>query len=216
MLQKILIGLGVVVLGFVGLVATRPAEFAVERSIGIAAPPEIPYALVNDLHNFNLWSPWDQKDPQMKRTFEGSASGVGAVYGWSGNKDVGTGKMTIVESKPAELVAMKLDFIEPMTATNQTVWTFKPIASGTQVTWSMQGHNNFAGKAFALFMDMDKMIGSDFETGLANMKKVSEDRAAKAAAAAAATAAAAAAAPPAPEGTPASGGSGEPPKKLED
>lgn len=216
MFKKILIGLVVVLAVLAGIVATRPDSFAVERSTTIQATPEFAFALVNDFHRWNEWSPWDKLDPTMKRTFEGASAGSGALYSWTGNDKVGEGKMTIEESKPNEFVRIKLEFIKPFASTNSTIFTFTPAGKDTQVKWKMEGHNNFMSKAFSMFMDMDKMVGGDFERGLASMKtgaeasakKAAEEKAAaeKAAAekAAAEAAAAAQAAPPA-EGQPSAG-----------
>ncbi|WP_146646356.1 SRPBCC family protein [Labilithrix luteola] len=174
MLRKVLIGLAVVVALFVVVVATRPAQFHIERSIEIATSPDRPFAQVNDFHAWAAWSPYDKLDPQVTRTFEGPTSGKGAVYGWKGNEKVGEGRMTIEKSTPSSEIGIKLEFTKPFAATNQATFTFAPSASGTKVTWAMDGENNFISKAFALFVDMDKMIGADFEKGLAAMKTVAE------------------------------------------
>lgn len=174
MLRKILIGIAVVVALLVVVVVTRPAAFHIERSTTIAAPPEIPFALVNDFHAFGSWSPWEKLDPNMQRTFEGAASGVGAQYEWRGNKDVGAGRMTIEKSDKPSRIVTKLQFLEPFEATNQATYTFVPTAEGTKVTWAMDGNNNFVSKAFSLVMDMDEVVGADFERGLAAMKQVAE------------------------------------------
>lgn len=210
MLKKILLGLVVAVLALVGFIASRPDEFSLQRSATIPAPPEVAFALVNDFHNWGQWSPWDKLDPNQKTTFDGAPSGTGAKYAWVGNDDVGEGRMTIEESKPNELVRIKLEFIKPFEATNITTFHFKPEGEGVSVTWKMEGHNNFMSKAFDLFMNMDKMVGKDFEKGLASMKtaaeaevkkraeeaaKVAAEKAAAEKAAAEAAAAAAAAAP---------------------
>lgn len=174
MVKKILIGLLVVILILVVVIATRPPEFKVERSTTINAPPATVYGHVNDFHKWQAWSPWEKMDPAMTRTISGPESGTGAKYHWVGNNKVGEGSMEITESKPAELVKIKLDFIKPMAATSDTVFTFTPEGSGTKVTWTMSGKNNFMAKAFSLVMNMDKMVGGDFEKGLAQMKAVSE------------------------------------------
>ena len=132
------------------------------------------FAQVNDFHKWAAWSPWEKIDPNMKKTYEGSPAGNGAVYSWAGNKDVGEGRMTITDSKPGELVRIKLEFMKPWAATNATDFTFTPQGNQTGVKWTMSGDKNFMAKAFTLFMDMDKMIGNDFEKGLAQMKSVSE------------------------------------------
>ncbi|WP_367870927.1 SRPBCC family protein [Luteolibacter sp. Populi] len=174
MLRKILLGLAAILLILIGVIAMQPPDFKVERSATVSAPPATVFGQVNDFHKWEAWSPWEKLDPALKRTFEGPESGVGAKYGWVGNSKVGEGKMTIEDSRPAELVKIKLEFIKPMAATSDTVFTFTPEGPGTKVTWTMSGKNNFMAKAFGLFMNMDKMVGGDFEKGLAQMKAVAE------------------------------------------
>jgi hypothetical protein len=128
---------------------------------------------VNDLHKWEAWSPWDRMDPNSKKTFSGPGAGVGASYSWVGPK-TGEGRMTLVESRPAELVRLKLDFVKPFKANNTAEFTFTVKGDQTVVTWSMTGRNNFMGKAFGLIMNFDKMCGGDFEKGLANLKSVTE------------------------------------------
>jgi uncharacterized protein YndB with AHSA1/START domain len=154
------------------------------RSTTIAAPPSIVFEQVNDFHKWEAWNPWDKVDPAMKKTYEGSPAGVGAVYAWVGNKDVGEGKMTIAESRPGQLVRISMEFFKPMAGTSTTEFTFVPQGDGTLVTWSMSGENSFVGKAMCLFMNMDKMIGGQFEKGLADMKVAAESAAGTTAAAA--------------------------------
>jgi len=192
MLKKILVGLAALLLLFVGVVATRPAEFTVTRTATMPASPDIVFAQVNDFHLWSAWSPWERLDPNMKRTYSGAESGVGAVYGWTGNDDVGEGRMTLEESKPSELARIKLEFIKPFAATSVTTFTFKPTTAGTEVVWAMSGTNNFIAKAMCMFMDMDAMVGKDFESGFANLKTVVEAEAKKRAEAEAARVAAAA------------------------
>lgn len=179
MIMPILISLAVIVVLFVVVVAMRPSEFRVARSARIAAPPEAAFAQVNDLHRWAAWSPWEKIDPALKRTFEGPAAGMGASYSWAGNNKVGQGRMTIIESHPGELVRIQLEFLKPFRATNTAEFTFKSEGSQTAVTWSMFGKNNFMGKALHVFMNMDKMIGGQFEKGLAQMKPVAEAAAEK-------------------------------------
>ena len=179
MLKKILIALGLIIVVFIIIVATRPADFRVTRSATIAAPAEIVFAQVNDLHRWDAWSPWAKLDPAMKQTHEGAAAGTGAIYSWAGNKEVGEGRMTITGSHPSDLIRIKLEFLKPFAAVNTTEFTFKPEGNQTAVTWSMTGTNNFMAKAFCMFMNMDKMVGGDFEKGLAHMKSVSEAEARK-------------------------------------
>lgn len=174
LIKKILLGLAVVVIAFLGIVAVQPSTFRVERSATFAAPPEKVFSQVNDFHNWDAWSPWAKLDPNVKNSFDGPAAGEGAKFHWNGNNDVGEGGMTITESKPGELVRIKLDFIRPMASTSTTEFTFEGEGNQTRINWAMFGENDFMGKAFCLFMNMDKMIGGDFERGLASMKKIVE------------------------------------------
>lgn len=172
--MKALIVLVVLVAVLVVVVATRPADFQVTRSATIAAPASTVFAQVNDFHNWEAWSPWAKMDPAMKQSYEGASAGPGAVYSWAGNSKVGEGRMTILETHPSDLIRIKLEFLKPMAATNSTEFTFEPKGDQTVVTWSMAGKNNFMAKAFCLFMNMDKMVGGDFEKGLAQLKSVAE------------------------------------------
>jgi hypothetical protein len=174
MLAKILIAVAVVIAALAGYVATRPGEFSVTRSAAIAAPAPAVFVHVNELRKWQAWSPWAKKDPQMKQSYEGPPAGTGAVTSWVGNKDVGEGRMTIVESRPGELIRFKLEFLEPFAATNSAEFTFQPEGGGTRVTWTMQGQSNFIGKALHLAFDFDKMVGADFEQGLAGIKRIVE------------------------------------------
>jgi uncharacterized protein YndB with AHSA1/START domain len=173
MLLKILIGLVVVIVAFVIIVALRPSDFRVTRSAVIAAPASAVFPHVNDLHQWEAWSPWDKLDPNMKKTYEGAA-GVGASYSWTGNSQVGEGKVTITESRPNELVGMRLDFVKPFAGTNAVEFTFAPQGSDTVVTWTMTGKYSFVCKAVGLFMDLDKLCGGQFEQGLAQLKNIAE------------------------------------------
>jgi ribosome-associated toxin RatA of RatAB toxin-antitoxin module len=174
MFKKILIGLALVIAIFLVVVAMQPAEFRVERKALVAAPPEITFDQVNDFKNWPSWSPWAKLDPSMESSLSEVSAGTGATYAWKGNKKVGEGRMTITESRPAEYLAINLEFLKPFKATNLTEFTFKPIHGGTMVVWSMSGKNNFISKAVCMFMDMDKMVGGDFEKGLADIKKNAE------------------------------------------
>lgn len=174
MLQKILLGVAVVIVALCGIVAMQPSTYSVQRSATFKASPDVTFALVNDFHQWGGWSPWDKLDPNQKTTFEGPATGVGAKYGWSGNAQVGEGRMEIEESKANELVRIKLEFIRPFPSTSPTTFTFSPAAEGVTVTWKMDGTNDFMGKAFCLFVDMDAMLGKDFDSGLAAMGKIAE------------------------------------------
>jgi len=172
MIIKILAGLVILVAALVAFIATRPADFTVTRSAVLPAPPAAVFAQVNDLHKWEAWSPWAKLDPNSKATFNGPAAGPGSSMAWAGNNEVGEGKMTITESVPAERIAMRLEFLKPFQATNTTEFTFKPEGDGTRVTWTMSGKNNFMAKAVGLFMDCDKLVGGQFEQGLANLKGV--------------------------------------------
>lgn len=174
MLKKILIAVAVIIVVFLVVVALQPDEFSVSRAATIAAPPETVFAQVNDFKKWQAWSPWEKLDPELERTYSGKSEGVGAVYAWEGNSDVGEGNMTITESRSPELIRLKLEFIKPMAGTSDTEFTFKPEGDGTHVTWTMAGKNDFMGKAVCLFMNMDKMLGGQFEEGLASMKSVAE------------------------------------------
>ncbi len=174
MIKKILIGLVAVVVLFAVIVALQPSDFRVTRSAPVAAPPSVVFAQVNDFHKWEAWSPWAKLDPAAKNSFEGPRAGTGATFRWSGNNEVGEGSMTVTESRPSELIRIKIDFLKPFEASNTAEFTFKPAGGQTQVTWSMYGTNNFIGKAFCLFNNMDKMLGGEFEKGLAQMKVAAE------------------------------------------
>ena len=175
----ILLVLAAIVVAFVAIVATRPAEFRVVRSATMSAPPADVFAQVNDFHKWDAWSPWAKLDPAMKTTHEGPPAGTAAIYSWDANKQVGAGRMTITESKPSDLVRIKLEFFRPFACTNDVEFTFKPEGAQTAVTWLMIGKNTFMSKAVCMFMNMDKMVGGDFEKGLAQLKTVSENAAPK-------------------------------------
>jgi hypothetical protein len=170
MLIKILIVLAALIGVFVIVVATRPADFRVSRSARIPVPAAVVFEQVNDLHRFQDWSPWAKIDPNYRLTYDGPTVGVGASFAWDGNKEVGAGRMTCIESKPGEMVKFRLEFLKPFKATNTAEFDFKSTGHQTDVTWSMYGKNNFMAKAVGLFMDCDNMIGPDFEKGLANLK----------------------------------------------
>ena len=173
MFKKIVVGVLVVLMGFFGVIILQPSAVHIERTLAMAAPASDVFAQVNDFHKWNAWSPWDKMDPKMTRTFSGADAGEGAKYAWVGDpNNVGEGSMTILESKPNEKIHIKLDFVKPMAATNDVHFTFEPEGDGTKVTWTMDGKNNFFCKAMCLFMDMDKMVGGEFEKGLADIKKV--------------------------------------------
>lgn len=174
MLKKILLSLAAIVAVILVLGAFQADTYSVERSLTIAAPPAELFAQVNDLRKAQVWSPWVKLDPAAKYTFEGPAAGVGAVNAWAGNSEVGEGRQTIIESRPNELVRLKLEFFKPMEGLATTEFRFKPEGSRTTVTWSMSGPKNYVSKVVCMFMSMDKMIGGQFEKGLADLKTLVE------------------------------------------
>ena len=170
------IGIVIVVLiaALLAFAATKPDTFRVQREASIKAPPEKIFAVLNDFRRWDAWSPWEKKDPAMKRTFGAATSGKGAVYAWEGNSDVGQGRMEIAESVPPSKVAIKLDFVKPFETHNVVEFTLEPKGDSTNVTWAMQGPNLYIGKLIQVFISMDKMVGKDFETGLSNLKAIAE------------------------------------------
>jgi len=174
MLKKILIGLAIVIFIFLIVVAMQPGTYSVTRSLTIPAAPEVVFPHVNELKKWAAWNPWEKLDPSMKLTYDGPEAGVGASYSWVGNSDVGEGKMTITGSKPNESIQFKLEFFKPMAGVSDTEFSFKPQGNQTEVTWAMSGKNNFIAKAMCLFMNMDKMIGGQFEKGLGDLKAIVE------------------------------------------
>ena len=179
MLVPILLGLAVLIALFIIFVAMRPSDFRVSRSATIAASPEQVFPHVNELRNWEAWNPWGKMDPNCKMTYGGPPAGVGASYAWAGNNKVGEGRNTITESKPNTLVRFRLEFAKPMKATNTAEFMFQPEGDQTIVTWTMSGKNNFVGKAFGLVVNCDKMIGGQFEQGLAQIKLLVEAAAGK-------------------------------------
>ena len=170
----ILIAIVALIVLFLIIVAMQPPAFKVERSAMMSAPPQRVFEQVNDFHNWDAWSPWAKIDPACKNSFEGAPAGTGSIFSWDGNKKVGAGRMTIIESRPAELVRINLEFLRPFKATNTTEFTFVPQGDKTLVKWNMFGDKNFISKAMCMFMNMDKCVGGDFEKGLAAMKSVAE------------------------------------------
>ncbi|HLJ10196.1 MAG TPA: SRPBCC family protein [Planctomycetaceae bacterium] len=171
---KVLLCLVVLVAGFAAFVAAQPADFRVTRSAAMSAPPSRIFAQVNDFHNWEAWSPWAKLDPAAKNTFEGPSAGPGAIFKWSGNDEVGEGSMTLIDSRPSDLITIKLQFVRPFEDTQTSEFTFVPDGDQTIVTWSIFGEKNFVSKAVCLFMNMDKMLGGEFEKGLAKLKSVVE------------------------------------------
>lgn len=174
MLRKSLAVVVLAVAAFAVVVALQPSEYRVSRSTTIAAAPSDVFANVNDLAKWQAWSPWARLDPNAKATFDGPPAGEGAVFKWSGNSEVGEGSMTVVESRPAERVKYRVDFVKPMPGTSYAEFEFKPEGNQTAVTWTMMGQNGFIGRAICMFMNMDRVIGGEFEKGLANLKAVAE------------------------------------------
>ncbi len=171
-MKRVLIVLLVIIAGLTVFISTRPGHYHVERSATLSAPPAAVYAQIADFHRWDAWSPWEKLDPAMKKTFAGPEAGTGASYHWLGNDRVGEGRMTITDARPDARVAIDLEFIKPFESKNATVFTLVPAGGGTRVVWSMDGENHFMGKAMSLFMDMDRMIGGDFEEGLAGLDSV--------------------------------------------
>ncbi len=174
MLKIVLIVAVLAILGVLALAATRPNTLKVQRAIAIKAPPGRIYALIDDFHRWSAWSPYERKDPGMKRSFAGAASGQGAVYAWDGNNNVGSGRMEIVRADQPSKVVIKLDFSRPMEGHNIATFTLEPDGEATRVTWAMEGPTPFMGKLMGLVFNMDRMIGGDFDTGLANLKAAAE------------------------------------------
>lgn len=174
MLKKILLAVAVLIVIFVIVVAMRPSAFSVERSIDINASAATTFPHVNDLREFEKWNPWVKLDPNIKTEVSDPPSGVGAVYTWEGNSQVGKGRQTIVESVPNKKVGMKLEFFEPMEGTNDVVFALAESPDTTRVTWRMSGDQNFFMKGMSMFMDMDRMIGDEFTKGLTSLKTIAE------------------------------------------
>jgi hypothetical protein len=170
----ILIAIAVLVVGFLVMAAMQPNDFRITRSLAMTAAAADVFPHVNDFHKCDAWSPWAKLDPAMKQTFAGAPAGAGAIYSWDGNKQVGSGRMTILDSLPSERVRIKLEFMRPFACTHTAEFTFKPEGDLTLVTWSMFGTKTFMFKAFGLIMSMDKMLGGEFEKGLAKMKVAAE------------------------------------------
>ena len=173
MLKRIVLALLIAIVLLVGYATSKSDDFRVERSARMAAPPEKVFALINDLKGFNTWNPWEKKDPGKGQYGAGATVGPGASYAWDSDK-LGSGRMTIESSAPSSKVTMRLDFIKPMQATNAAVFALAPDGDGTRVSWSMSGKNTLGSKLFQVFVSMDKMVGDDFDAGLANLKALAE------------------------------------------
>jgi uncharacterized protein YndB with AHSA1/START domain len=165
----------VVVVGAVlAYAATKPDVFHVQRSASVKAPPDKIFPLINDFRSWASWSPYEHKDPAMKKTYSGAATGKGAIYEWDGDKNVGSGRIEIADTTPPSRLAIKLDMIKPFAASNRVEFTLQPQGDTTNVTWTMNGHTPYLAKIMHVFLDMDRMVGQDFETGLANLKALAE------------------------------------------
>jgi carbon monoxide dehydrogenase subunit G len=164
----------VVLAGILIFAATKPDIFRVQRSTSINAPPEKIFPLINEFDRWGTWSPYEKRDPAMKRSRSGPSSGKGAVYGWEGNSQIGTGRMEIMEALPPSKIVIKLDFLKPFEAHNTAEFTLEGKGDTTSVTWAMHGPANYISKLMGVFINMDSMIGKDFEAGLANLKTVAE------------------------------------------
>lgn len=172
MIKKALLGLVAVIAIILVVASFQSDEMNVTRSATINAAPDAVFKVVNDFRQWDAWSPWSKLDPQMKKTLEGPPEGVGAIYKWSGNNEVGEGATRLIESAPNERIAMKLEFVRPFAGSSDVQFTFAPEGTGTRVTWAMQGRKPFVGKVMGLFMDCEKMCGDQFSEGLANLEKV--------------------------------------------
>jgi uncharacterized protein YndB with AHSA1/START domain len=170
----IAIVLALLIAGFLILASMRPNTFRVQRSIDINAPPEKIYPLINDYKHWASWSPYEKVDPAMRRTFSGAPSGKGAVYEWDGNKNIGRGRMEIIDATPPSKIDIKLDFFSPFEAHNIAEFTMQPKGNATNVTWAMHGPVPFMAKIMHMIFSMDRMVGGQFAEGLANMKAVAE------------------------------------------
>ena len=174
MWKIILLAIPAILVVFLIIVALQPSSYRVTRSLAISAPPDALFPQVNDLKKWEAWNPWSKADPDIKLTYGGPATGVGANYAWTGNREVGEGRLTIAESRPGESVKYKLEFFKPMSGVAETEFTFRPRGGQTEVTCTMTGEKNFMSKAFCLFMSMDKMIGGKFEKALVDLKAIAE------------------------------------------
>jgi hypothetical protein len=174
MIKTIAIVIVVVIAAILIFAATKPETFTVQRAASIKAPPEKIFAVLNDFHNWGVWSPWEKMDPEMKRTFSGAPNGKGAVYEWQGNSKVGQGRMEITDATAPSQVTIKLDFIKPFEGHNVAEFVLQPSGDATNVTWTMRGPSPYIAKVMSVFCNMDSMIGKDFEAGLANLKAATE------------------------------------------
>ena len=174
MMKKLLVAIVGIVAVVLAYATTRPDSFSVQRTLAVNAPPERIYPHLVDFHAWDAWSPWAKLDPAMKTVYGGAATGVGATYEWTGNSDVGSGRMEITDVTPNDKVTVKLDFLSPMESHNTTVFELTPKGGGTEVRWTMSGPSTYLTKLMTTFVSMDKMVGKDFEKGLQQLKQVAE------------------------------------------
>jgi Polyketide cyclase / dehydrase and lipid transport len=174
MFKIIVIIVGISVVGLLLYAASRPDRFHIERSTHMAATSEAIYPYLSDFHKNQLWSPYEKKDPAMQRTFSGAESGKGSIYEFAGNREVGKGRLEIVETQAPTRVVLTLDMLEPIQGHNLVTYSIRPDGNGSEVSWAMDGDCGFVGKLMGIFFNMDKMIGKDFSTGLADLKALVE------------------------------------------
>jgi uncharacterized protein YndB with AHSA1/START domain len=175
MLIDIALGILALVAVVVGWAIVRPGGFRIARSTTIAAPREAVFALLDDFRAWRRWSPFEQLDPNMTRSYEGPVNGLGAVYAYAGNGKVGQGRFTVCERRPYERLAIRAEFLKPIAATNEIEFWVRPVAGGVAVTWAMSGRQAFLCRLFSLFVSMDRMVGRAFESGLSELKRLSEE-----------------------------------------
>jgi hypothetical protein len=176
MVKKILLGVGLILVGFFGYVATRPSDYVISREITINAPADVIFPYVNDSKKMDSWNPWSELDPDAKMTFTGPDAGVGATTSWEAGKKLGTGSCTIVESVPFTLVKSKLAYTKPRVMTQDAEISLRKEGNQTVVRWSVSGKNDFLSRAVCVFMNMDKMVGGIFENGLSKLKATVESK----------------------------------------
>jgi hypothetical protein len=174
MMQKILVGLIATIGSFVVLILLQPSEYRVSRTMVMSAPAPDVFAQIDDFHRWQAWSPWAKRDPKAKASFDGPTSGKGAVFAWSGNNEVGEGRMTLTDSRPGEAVKIKTDFVKPFVGTSYSDFSLKPEGGATSVSWTISGQNDFIAKLICLFVSMDKVLGGEMEKGLASIKQLVE------------------------------------------
>jgi len=174
MMQKILIGLIAMIGSFLALILLQPSDYQITRTTTISAPPQDVFAQIDDFHRWQAWSPWAERDPKAKVSFDGPASGKGAMFAWSGNNEVGEGRMTLTESQSGEHARIKTDFVKPFVGSSYSDFSLKPEGGATSVSWTISGQNDFIAKAICMFVSMDKVLGGEMEKGLASMKQLVE------------------------------------------